>query len=47
MERLPADRLQDAATHPYSKLLFASVPKLDPGWLDGLGRTPKCTACHR
>jgi peptide/nickel transport system ATP-binding protein len=36
VERLPADRLQDGATHPYSRLLFASVPKLDPGWLDGL-----------
>jgi peptide/nickel transport system ATP-binding protein len=38
VERLPADRLQDGATHAYSKLLFASVPKLDPGWLDGLAR---------
>jgi peptide/nickel transport system ATP-binding protein len=40
VERLPADRLQDGATHPYSKLLFASVPKLDPGWLDSLDVTP-------
>ena len=40
VERLPADRLQDGATHPYSKLLFASVPKLDPGWLDSLDATP-------
>ena len=30
VKRLPADRLQDGATHPYSKLLFASVPKLEP-----------------
>jgi peptide/nickel transport system ATP-binding protein len=40
VERLPADRLQDGATHPYSKLLFASVPKLDPGWLDSLDAIP-------
>ena len=40
VERLPADRLQDGATHPYSKLLFASVPKLDPGWLDSLDTAP-------
>jgi peptide/nickel transport system ATP-binding protein len=40
VERLPADRLQDGATHPYSKLLFASVPKLDPGWLDSLDAAP-------
>jgi peptide/nickel transport system ATP-binding protein len=25
-----------APQHPYSQLLFSSVPKLDPGWLDGL-----------
>jgi peptide/nickel transport system ATP-binding protein len=27
--------------HPYSKLLFSSVPKLDPGWLDRLERDPE------
>lgn len=37
VERLPAARLPDGATHPYSRRLFASVPKLDPGWLDSLG----------
>ena len=26
--------------HPYSKLLFSSVPKLDPGWLDALELDP-------
>ncbi len=26
--------------HPYSKLLFSSVPKLDPAWLDNLVRDP-------
>jgi peptide/nickel transport system ATP-binding protein len=40
VERLAADRLQDGATHPYSRLLFASVPKLDPGWLDSLDAAP-------
>ncbi len=27
--------------HPYSQLLFSSVPKLDPGWLDSLERDPE------
>ncbi|TCV67202.1 ABC transporter ATP-binding protein [Neorhizobium sp. S3-V5DH] len=27
--------------HPYSKLLFSSVPKLDSGWLDRLERDPE------
>lgn len=31
---IPADRQQPQ--HPYSKLLFSSVPKLDPTWLDTL-----------
>lgn len=33
VETLAADRLSDARD-PYSKLLFASVPQLDTGWLD-------------
>jgi peptide/nickel transport system ATP-binding protein len=36
VETLPADRLPGGATQPYSRLLFASVPKLDTGWLDGV-----------
>lgn len=28
-------------THPYSKLLFSSVPKLDPTWLDNLVLEPE------
>ena len=36
VETLPADRLATGAQHPYSQLLFASVPKLDTGWLDSL-----------
>ncbi len=27
--------------HPYSQLLFSSVPKLDPNWLDSLERDPE------
>lgn len=27
--------------HPYTRLLFSSVPKLDPTWLDGLDPSPE------
>ncbi len=30
-----------APAHPYSKLLFSSVPKLDPAWLDNLVLEPE------
>ncbi|PDQ22224.1 ABC transporter [Mesorhizobium sanjuanii] len=40
VEQITPERLQ-APTHPYSKLLFSSVPKLDPTWLDGLVRDPE------
>ncbi|MET1416620.1 ABC transporter ATP-binding protein [Roseibium sp. HPY-6] len=36
VEVLSADDLPHGATHPYSKQLFASVPKLDTGWLDSM-----------
>ncbi|EAV41822.1 Putative ABC Transporter, ATP-binding protein [Roseibium aggregatum IAM 12614] len=36
VELLSNSQLPDGARHPYSKLLFASVPQLDTGWLDGL-----------
>lgn len=36
VERLAADKLNGGAKHPYSKLLFSSVPKLDSGWLDSM-----------
>ena len=32
--------------HPYSKLLFSSVPKLDPGWLDRLERDPELVKAY-
>jgi peptide/nickel transport system ATP-binding protein len=28
------------ASHPYSRLLFSSVPKLDTNWLDNLKQEP-------
>lgn len=30
-----------APQHPYTRLLFSSVPKLDPGWLDNLEQNPE------
>lgn len=36
VERLPAAQLHGGAQHPYSQLLFSSVPKLDTGWLDSV-----------
>lgn len=41
VERLPAARMSADAVHPYSRLLISSVPKLDPGWLDGLAQDPE------
>ncbi|MFO1207943.1 MAG: ABC transporter ATP-binding protein [Amaricoccus sp.] len=40
VETLAADRL-DHAHHPYSKLLFASVPKLETGWLESVDYRPE------
>lgn len=34
VETLRADKLPDGARHPYSQILFRSVPQLDSGWLD-------------
>ncbi|RWA67817.1 ABC transporter ATP-binding protein [Mesorhizobium sp.] len=39
VEQIAPDKVKTPA-HPYSKLLFSSVPKLDPTWLDGLVRDP-------
>jgi len=36
VELLANAALPHGARHPYSRLLFASVPRLDPGWLDSL-----------
>jgi peptide/nickel transport system ATP-binding protein len=40
VEEITPARLK-APQHPYSKLLFSSVPKLDPGWLDALELDPE------
>ncbi len=44
VEELPAAQMSVAATHPYSRLLISSVPKLDPTWLDGLSQDPELLA---
>ncbi len=41
VETLPAAKLPEGAEEPYSKLLFASVPKLDAGWLDSVTSDPE------
>jgi peptide/nickel transport system ATP-binding protein len=41
VEELPAARMSTEATHPYSRLLISSVPKLDTGWLDSLEQDPE------
>ncbi|SOC82612.1 peptide/nickel transport system ATP-binding protein [Ensifer adhaerens] len=40
IEHLTRDDVK-TPTHPYSKLLFSSVPKLDPTWLDTLVLEPE------
>ena len=44
VEHLPTDRIHGGARHAYSRLLFASVPKLDTGWLDGLSQDAEFNA---
>ncbi|MGY2049715.1 ABC transporter ATP-binding protein [Methylobacterium sp. JK268] len=39
IEELAPEAFGRADTHAYSRLLHASMPKLDPGWLDGLDRS--------
>lgn len=38
VEEMAAGVMETGATHPYSKLLISSVPKLDTDWLDSLDR---------
>ena len=40
VERLPVNGLS-GASHPYSQLLFRSIPQLDPAWLDSLDRAER------
>jgi len=35
-----------APQHPYSQLLFSSVPKLDPTWLDGVEQDPELVRAY-
>ncbi|ASR10560.1 ABC transporter (plasmid) [Rhizobium leguminosarum bv. viciae] len=35
-----------APRHPYSQLLFSSVPTLDPAWLDGLQQDPELVRAY-
>ncbi len=41
VEQTKAADMMHATTHPYSKLLLSSVPKLDLGWLDSLEQDPE------
>jgi peptide/nickel transport system ATP-binding protein len=34
VETMPASRIDARLHHPYTRLLFASVPKLQRGWLE-------------
>ncbi|TGT54046.1 ABC transporter ATP-binding protein [Mesorhizobium sp. M00.F.Ca.ET.170.01.1.1] len=43
IEQTPPEKIGCPDAHPYSQLLFASVPKLDTGWLDALVQDPKLT----
>ncbi|GAB1584686.1 ABC transporter ATP-binding protein [Phyllobacterium phragmitis] len=41
IEQLSPDMMGSEASHPYSRLLFSSVPKLETGWLDSLDQDPE------
>lgn len=45
VEQITPARLQ-APQHPYSQLLFSSVPKLDPTWLDSLQQDPELVRAY-
>jgi peptide/nickel transport system ATP-binding protein len=40
VEQLSPEAMGSEAGHPYSRLLFSSVPKLDTSWLDSLEQGP-------
>ena len=40
VESMPASAINAPAHHPYTQLLFSSVPELRPGWLEGLKTFP-------
>lgn len=41
LEQVRSDAISTQTGHPYSRLLFSSVPKLDTGWLDSLEQDPE------
>jgi peptide/nickel transport system ATP-binding protein len=46
IEQLPPSAMGKDASHPYSQLLFSSVPKLDPNWLDRLEQDPELVRAY-
>ncbi|MBP2234618.1 peptide/nickel transport system ATP-binding protein [Sinorhizobium kostiense] len=45
VEEITPDKVK-APQHPYSQLLFSSVPKLDPTWLDGVEQDPELVRAY-
>ncbi|ARQ14086.1 dipeptide ABC transporter ATP-binding protein (plasmid) [Rhizobium etli] len=45
VEEITPSRVK-TAQHPYSQLLFSSVPTLDPAWLDGLQQDPELVRAY-
>jgi peptide/nickel transport system ATP-binding protein len=41
IEQMVPSQLGSADSQPYSRLLYSSVPKLDPRWLDSLNQDPE------
>lgn len=41
IEQLKPEQMGSPDSHPYARLLHASVPKLDPSWLDDLEQDPE------
>uniref|UniRef100_UPI002FC58894 ABC transporter ATP-binding protein n=1 Tax=Devosia sp. TaxID=1871048 RepID=UPI002FC58894 len=41
VEQLTPQGMAAGGSHPYTRLLFSSVPKLDPTWLDSFDRKPE------
>ncbi|MFO1148019.1 MAG: ABC transporter ATP-binding protein [Alsobacter sp.] len=44
IEQMPRDRVGSHDHHAYTRLLFASVPKLDPHWLESIEKDPEVVA---
>jgi len=46
IEQIKPSNVGRSPKHPYSQLLFSSVPKLDPNWLDGLEQDPELVRAY-